>query len=114
MFPGITPKGVLVDYGGTLVEEGGFDPRAGNEVLLARASFRPSHVGLEQVLARATTISAEVADRRDEFHIETPWPTLTRLIHDFLGIRLRIRCGMENGVVESLVKTVPMNGLEKR
>src|SRR5579883_342811 len=25
--------------------------------------------------------------RRDEFHLETPWPSLTRLIHEYLGIR---------------------------
>jgi putative hydrolase of the HAD superfamily len=82
-----TPKGLLLDYGGTLVEEVSFDPRAGNEALLARAVYKPDHIGIEQVLARAERVSREVADRRDEFQIETPWPTLTRLIHDFLGIR---------------------------
>jgi HAD superfamily hydrolase (TIGR01662 family) len=81
------PKGLLLDYGGTLVEEVRFDVRAGNEALLARAVYKPAHIGIEQVLARAERISAEVAPRRDEFHLETPWPTLTRLIHDFLGIR---------------------------
>ena len=28
-----------------------------------------------------------MAERRDEFGIETPWPALTRLIYDFLGVR---------------------------
>ena len=32
------PKGVLLDYGGTLVEEAGFDPRAGNVWLLGQAA----------------------------------------------------------------------------
>ena len=83
----VLPKGLLLDYGGTLVEEVRFDDRAGNEALLARAVHRPGHISIEQVLARAKRVSVEVAGRRDEFHLETPWPTLTRLIHDFLGIR---------------------------
>ena len=83
----IAPKGLLLDYGGTLVEEVSFDDRAGNEALLARAVHKPAHISMEQVLARANRVSMEVARRRDEFHLETPWPTLTRLIHDFLGIR---------------------------
>ena len=33
----IPPKGLLLDYGGTLVEEVRSDARAGNEALLARA-----------------------------------------------------------------------------
>ena len=111
MFPRISPKGVLVDYGGTLVEEVGFDPRAGNEVLLARAAFRPQHVGLEDVLARAARISTEVADRRDEFNIETPWPTLTRLIHDFLGIRFTDPMPeLEMAFWKAAVTTTPMPG----
>jgi HAD superfamily hydrolase (TIGR01549 family) len=81
------PKGLLLDYGGTLVEEVRFDPRSGNEAVLARAVQKPAHIGIEQVLARADSISKEVAARRDEFQLETPWPTLTRLVHDFLGIR---------------------------
>jgi hypothetical protein len=81
------PKGVLFDYGGTLVEEVSFDPRAGNEWLFSRASHRPPHVTVDDVLARANRISTEVAGRRDQFHIETAWPALTRLIHDFFGIR---------------------------
>jgi putative hydrolase of the HAD superfamily len=111
MFSGTAPKGVLIDYGGTLVEEVGFDPRAGSEMLLARAAYRPQHVGLEHVLARAARISAEVADRRDEFNIETPWPTLTRLIHDFLGIRFTDPMPeLEMAFWKASVKTVPMAG----
>src|SRR5215471_8022036 len=83
----LAPKGLLVDYGGTLVDEVRFDDRAGNEALLTRAVHRPPHISIEQVLARANRVSMEVAARRDEFQLETPWPTLTRLIHDFLGIR---------------------------
>ena len=80
------PKGLLLDYGGTLVEEVDFNPRAGNEVLLARAIGRREGVTLEQVMARANKVDAEVKARREQFQLETPWPTLTRLIHDFFGI----------------------------
>ena len=81
------PQGLLLDYGGTLVEEVAYDSRAGNEVLLARAAHIPPHVTLDHVLERAAKITKEVAARRDGFGVETPWPALTRLIHDYLGIR---------------------------
>lgn len=81
------PKGILLDYGGTLVEETGFDARGGNEALLKLATYAPPDLTIEQVLERAQAISHQVAERRDEFGIETPWPALTRLIHDFLGVR---------------------------
>lgn len=81
------PRGLLFDYGGTLVEEVAFDPRAGNEALLARASYLDGGVTLDDVLRRAERVSRDVADRRDRFQIETPWVSLTRLIHDFFGTR---------------------------
>ena len=81
------PNGLLLDYGGTLVEEVDFDARAGNELLLSRAVHLSEDVSIEQVLDRANRVSDEVAARRDQSQIETPWPTLTRLIHDFFGTR---------------------------
>src|SRR5689334_8051780 len=86
----MAPKGILLDYGGTLVEEVGFDTRAGNEALLKLAAYSPPDLTIEQVLERAQTISEQVAERRDEFCIETPWMALTRLIHDFLGVRFEL------------------------
>jgi putative hydrolase of the HAD superfamily len=83
----VIPKGILLDYGGTLVEERGYDVRAGNEVLWKRAAYRPPNLTFDEVLARARLVTEQVADRRDQFGIETPWPALTRLIHDFLGVR---------------------------
>jgi hypothetical protein len=64
------PQGLLVDYGGTL-EEVSVDMRAGNEWLLSRASYRPAHVTLADVLERASRITKEVAERRDQVHLET-------------------------------------------
>src|ERR1700679_208421 len=84
------PKGILIDYGCTLVEEIGFDARAGNEALLRLAAYRPADVTIDRLLQHARTVSDLVAQRRDQFGIETPWPALTRLIHDFLGVRFDI------------------------
>jgi putative hydrolase of the HAD superfamily len=107
----LPPKGLLFDYGGTLVEEAGFDARAGNELLLTRAVHRPEQIGLDQVLDRADRVSTEVATRRDEFHLETPWPTLTRLIYDFLGIRFSDPMAeLEMAFWRASVTTKPMPG----
>jgi putative hydrolase of the HAD superfamily len=105
------PKGLLLDYGGTLVEEVGFDPRAGNEALLARAIRRREDVTLEQVMARASKVDAEVAARRERFQLETPWPTLTRLIHDFFGTNFADPMAeLEMAFWKASVTTRPMAG----
>ena len=50
------PKGVLLDFGGTLVREVSIDLRAGNEWVLARATHRPTTATLEQVMRRANEV----------------------------------------------------------
>ena len=106
------PGGFLFDYGGTLVEEMGFDARAGNEWLLSRASYWPPNIGIDDVLLRARRISSEVAERRDETHLETPWPALTKLIHDFLGVRFDLPMPeLEIGFWKASARTKPMPGV---
>jgi HAD superfamily hydrolase (TIGR01509 family) len=108
------PQGLLFDYGGTLVEEVSVDFRAGNEWLLSRASYRPARVTLEDVLERASRVTKEVAERRDHVHLETAWPTLTRLIHDFFGIRFDTPMAeLELGFWRASVQTRPMPGARK-
>jgi HAD superfamily hydrolase (TIGR01662 family) len=108
------PQGLLLDYGGTLVEEVSVDPRAGNEWLLSQASYRPAHATLERVLDRATRVTKEVADRRDHVHLETPWPTLTRLIHDYFGTRFDLPMAeLEMGFWKASVHTRAMPGAQK-
>jgi len=114
----VRPHGILLDFGGTLVEETGVDPRAGNEWLLSQASYRPPHATLDRVLDRATRVTKEVAGRRDHVHLETPWPTQTRLIHDYFGTRFdRPMAELEIGFWKAAVQTRPMpgaqNGLEQ-
>lgn len=105
------PRGILFDYGGTLVEEVAFDTRAGINWLLARSINRPSPADVERILARAERVSAEVANRRDEFHIETSWPALTRLIHDACGTRFAgPLADLELGFWDAAVLTRPMPG----
>jgi len=104
-------KGLLFDYGGTLVKEVAVDLRAGNEWLLAHAAYCPPHVGLDEIIARANRVTKDVAGLRDRTHIETPWPTLTRLIHDFFGIRFDIPMpDLELGFWKASVTTEPMPG----
>lgn len=112
--PKMPLQGLLFDYGGTLVQEVSVDLRAGNEWVLSRASYRPPHVSLEDVLDRASRVSREVAGRRDQVHLETAWPTLTRLIHDFFGIQFDAPMAeLELGFWRASVQTRPMPGARK-
>ena len=105
------PRGVLLDYGGTLLEEAGYDVRAGIEAMLARASYLAPGVTLDLVVERATRVSREIAARRDEFGIETPWPSLTRLIHDYFGTRFHLSMAeLELAFWDASVVTRPMPG----
>lgn len=70
------PHGILIDYGGTLVEEVEFDTRAATGRLLTHAIEPLTWRGSSSAPNRVTR---EVARRRDEFHIETPGTALTRL-----------------------------------
>jgi HAD superfamily hydrolase (TIGR01662 family) len=107
----MTPKGLLFDYGGTLVDEVSVDPRGGHEWLLSRASHRPGHVTIDDVLDRSARVGKEVAERRDEVQLETAWPTLTRLAYDFLGIRFADQMPeLELGFWKASVQTRSMPG----
>ena len=103
--------GLLIDYGGTLVEEVAYDPKAGNEVLWNLAAYRPPTLTFDQLWDRAQTITETVADRRDELGIETPWPALTRLIHDYLGVRFELAMHqLELAFWKASVTTAPVPG----
>ena len=105
------PKGILLDFGGVLVEEVSFDPRAGNEWLLTRATHRPAGVTIDDILDRAMRVTSETAARRDEYNIETQWPMLTRLIYDKFGIRVADAMpDLELGFWKASVVTRPMQG----
>jgi HAD superfamily hydrolase (TIGR01662 family) len=105
------PSGLLFDYGGTLVEELEFNTRAGIDVLLAHAVNR-SEIDVDEVVARTDRVYREVADRRDLFRVETPWPSLTRLIHDFCGTHFTVPLAdLELDFWNASAKTRPMPGV---
>lgn len=87
------------------------DPRAGNEWLLSRASYKASHVTLDRVLERARQVTRDVAELREQVHLETPWPTLTRLVHDYFGTRFDLpMADLELGFWKASVQSRPMPG----
>jgi putative hydrolase of the HAD superfamily len=109
----MAPRGLLFDYGDTLVEEVGVDVPAGNAWLFAQASYRPSGVTLDDVLARARMITTDVASLRERVHLEIAWPTLTRLIHDYFGVRFdRPMPELELGFWKASVHTRVMRGAQ--
>ena len=81
----LLPRAMLLDFGGTLVVEKPSDIKAGNAWLFERASKRPSGVTLDDVMDRAGRIARGVVARREETHVEVPWPAVFHLIYDHFG-----------------------------
>ena len=105
------PRGLLFDYGGTLVEEVSVNLRAGTERMLALAAYRPPAARLDAVLDRADRVTREVSGQRDRFQIETPWIALNRLIHDFFGTQFtEPPSSLELAFWDAAVVTRPMPG----
>lgn len=105
------PEGLLLDYGGTLVEEVREDRAAGAAWLFAQAAHVPARVTLADALARAERVRREVDALRIPFEIEVPWPQLTHLIFDPLGVRFaKPLAELELGSWQHIVDTRPMTG----
>ena len=108
------PRGVLFDYGGTLVEEVGFDARAGVDLMLMHLTARPRSLGVADVLARVERVTREVSARRDAFQIEAPWPAVTRLIYDYFGVVFdQPLSELELQFWDATVTTRPMPGVRE-
>lgn len=104
------PLGMLFDFGGTLVEEMGEDMRAGAELMMRHARLQRG-VDFDAVLLRAEQIDRDVARQRDTFGIETPWISLTRLIHDCFGSTFDESLEtLELAYWDAVVTTRPMPG----
>ena len=105
------PRGVLIDYGGTLVEEVAYDARAGHAWLLSHAAELRPGVTLDAVMARANRVAAEVSERRHELGVEASWPSLTRLVHDYFGTRFALPTAeLEVGFWDASMTTRPVPG----
>ena len=105
------PRGILFDFGGTLIEEVGYDPHTGTAALLATAAHVPPAVTLDVAVARARRVSGVVSARREEFQIEAPWTAVTRLIHDSLGVQFAVPLSeLERTFWDASVTMRPMRG----
>lgn len=106
------PRAVLLDYGGTLVEERSVDLRAANEWMLARASHVPDGVSLDAVMTRVRTIYPAVVARRQQFEVEIPFRSIARLIFDPLGVTFDTPWeDLEMGFWRASVSTGPLPGV---
>ncbi len=108
------PDAVLFDFGGTLVEEAGYDLHAGNTWVLSRASVLPAHVTLDAVVARAQYIARQVLARREDTQVETPWSAVARLIYDHFGVEFEDAISdLELGFWRASVRTRPLPGVRE-
>jgi putative hydrolase of the HAD superfamily len=105
------PKGILLDYGGTLVEELGYEEHAAHDWLLRQAEIIPPDVSLDDVLQRVDRIARELGANLDDRSIEVTWQALTRLVYDSLAIRFKVPLSeLELGYWLETAKTRPMPG----
>jgi putative hydrolase of the HAD superfamily len=84
------PKGVLIDCGGTLLDEITYDLRAGDEWMLKNALPNSGCIALDTLSERRSFIEKEVVARRDQCRLETPWTVITRLIYDQFGMQFEL------------------------
>jgi putative hydrolase of the HAD superfamily len=103
---------MLFDYGGTLVDEVRYDADAGLDAVLAHAA---TPIGAERraaIRARAARVAREVADRRETHHVETPWISMARLVHDAFGTTFTMPWEvLERLFWNAAVTTVPTPGV---
>jgi putative hydrolase of the HAD superfamily len=81
------PKGMLIDCGGTLLEEASHDLPAGDAWMLSMAACNPAKTHLGEILKRRALIEKEVVVRRDQCQLETPWTVISKLIYDYYNIQ---------------------------
>lgn len=105
------PKGLLFDYGGTLVEELEYDERAAHEWLLTQAATIPPDVSPDEVLRRIDRTIEDLGGSRNSRSVEVTWQALTRLVYDSLAVRFEVPLAdLELGYWSATAKTRPMPG----
>jgi FMN phosphatase YigB (HAD superfamily) len=82
----VSPRGVVFDFGDTLMREGPFDVRAGATRVLQLARD-PNGCTAEQLAASMSELMANLNPRRHTSQLEPPPETIWRLVYDPLGIR---------------------------
>ena len=79
------PKGLLLDFGGTLLTEQGFDPRAGTAHVLALAR-NPRGLRAEQVQELVQALTDDLHPRREAAMLELGPQLVHRLVYEPHGI----------------------------
>jgi putative hydrolase of the HAD superfamily len=103
--------GILLDFGGTLVEESAYDERAAHTWLLSRASKRPDGLTIDDVMAKVAQLGNEFRTRAEQSHVEIAWLALTRLVYGTLGVQFAAPIeDLELGFWKLAAKTRPMPG----
>ena len=102
------PRGVLLDLGGTLLNEGGFDPRAGTVRLLELASSNPRGVSVDELRALAAALEEELNPRRYGAQIEFRAQAVTRLLYERTGVHFeQDECELELAFWRASMKMEP-------
>jgi HAD superfamily hydrolase (TIGR01509 family) len=79
------PRGLLIDMGGTLLDERGFDPEAGTARVLELA-HNPRRLSAADVQALVSALDADLYPRRESVWMElSPW-AVHRLVYEPNGI----------------------------
>lgn len=81
-----SPRGVLFDWGNTLLREEGYDLRAGHRRLFELAGVEPSEADLDAYGARAEALRADMHPRRMESLIEFGADRMTRILAAEFGL----------------------------
>ena len=81
------PRALLLDLGGTILREDGFDFAAGHRRLFELAGAEPRPEDLRAYAARARALSDDIQPRRMESSIEFGTPRMTRLLALEFGLR---------------------------
>jgi putative hydrolase of the HAD superfamily len=85
----IGPKGIIFDFGDTIMHADSFDSLAGNRRLLELAEHNPG-ITAEDAQKVADEIFAWMEPARDKSMLETTCETFDRLIFELLGVRFRV------------------------
>jgi putative hydrolase of the HAD superfamily len=85
----VRPRAVLFDLWGTLIFSDEFEPRRGNQAVLARAETA-GRAGLEELQELGARIVASTEPRELESRLEFTQASLLRMLIDSFGLRFRM------------------------
>lgn len=84
-----SPKGILFDLGGTLLNEGRFDIAAGRQRMFDLAK-NPRGVSSEDVSEKTDLLFGRIQEQREAGLLEAPFRCFNRLVHEMFGMRFSL------------------------